>query len=60
MTYDNVIHVVFLDLSRKVNINLNPVLRILFFNSVEERMEPFGAAEITDDPGEVDLWEWIS
>ena len=52
---DDVIHVVFLDLRGEVDVNLNAVLRILFFDGLQQRMEPFCTAKVTDDPGEVNL-----
>jgi hypothetical protein len=48
-------HVVLFDLSSQVDVDLNPVLSVLLFYGVEEGMEPFCAAEISDDPGEVYL-----
>ena len=57
ITYDNVIHVVILKLGGQVNINLYPVLGILFFNGVQERVKPFGTPKVPDDPSEVDFGE---
>jgi hypothetical protein len=54
--YDDVVHVVFLDLGSKVDVDLDSVLRVLFFDGVKERMEPFGSAKVTDYPCKVDLW----
>jgi hypothetical protein len=54
-TYEDVVHVVFLDLGREVNRDLDPVLGVLFLDGVEERVEPFGGAKVTDDPCKVDL-----
>ena len=34
ITYDNVVHIVVLDLGSQINVNLNPVLRVLFFDGV--------------------------
>ena len=55
ITYENIVHIVVLNLGRQINIDFNPVLRILFFNGVQERVEPFGAPKVSDDPGEVDF-----
>ena len=57
VTYDNVVHIVVLDLGGQINIDLNPVLRILFFNGVQERVEPFGTPKVSDNPGKVDFGE---
>ena len=51
----NVVHVVFLELGGEVDANLDSVLCVLFLDCVEERMEPFCCAEITDHPDEVDF-----
>jgi hypothetical protein len=56
-TYDNVIHFVLLELGGQINVNLDPVLRILFFNGVQKRMEPFGTPKVSDDPSEVHFGE---
>ena len=55
MAYDDVVHIIFLDLRSEVNRDLDTVLGVLFFNGVQERVEPFGGAKVTDDPGKVDL-----
>ena len=57
ITYNNVIHIVVLNLCGQINIDLDPVLRILFFNGVQERVEPFSAPEVSNDPSEVDFGE---
>jgi hypothetical protein len=54
---DNVVHIVVLDLGGQVNVDLNPVLRILFFNGVQEGVEPLGSSKVSDDPSEVDFGE---
>jgi len=54
-TCNNVIHVVLLDLRRKIDVDLNPPLGILLLDGVEERVEPFCDAEVTNNPSEVDL-----
>lgn len=54
-TYNDVVHIIFLDLGCQVDVDFNSVLGVLFLNGGQERMEPFSAAEVTDDPGEVDL-----
>ena len=56
-TYDDIIHLVFLELGSQINVNLNPVLRVLFFDGVQERVEPFGTTKVSDDPGEIDFGE---
>lgn len=53
----DILHVVLFDLRGEVNRNLNPVLSVLFFDRVQERVEPFCCTEITNDPDEVDLGE---
>ena len=53
--YDDVVHVIIFDFRRQVYVDLDPVLRVLFFDRVEERVEPFGGAKVADDPGEVNL-----
>ena len=53
--YDDVGHVIFLDLRRQVDVDLDPVLHVLLFDRVQERVEPLGRAEVADNPGEVDL-----
>ena len=57
IAYDNVIHIVVLELGSQIDVNLNPILRVLFFNGMQERVEPFGAPKVADDPGEVDFGE---
>ena len=54
-THDNVSHIILFNLSGEVNVNLNTVLGILFLDSMQERVEPFGTSKVTNDPGEVDL-----
>lgn len=54
-THDDIGHIVFLNLGGQIDIDLNPVLGILFFNSMKQRMEPLCTSEITDDPSEVYL-----
>lgn len=54
---DDVRHVVFLDLGRQVDVDLNAVLGVLLLNGVQERVEPFRSAKVTNDPCEVDLGE---
>lgn len=53
----NVRHVVVFDFGGQVDANLDSVLRVLFFDGVQERMEPFGRTEIADHPDEVDFGE---
>jgi len=54
---DDIVHVILLDLGSEVDVDLNAVLGVLFFDGVEEGVEPFCYAKVTDDPGEVDLGE---
>ncbi len=53
--HNDVVHVLLLDLRRQVDVDLNPVLRVLLLDGVQERVEPLRRAEVTDDPGEVHL-----
>lgn len=53
----DVVHVVVLDLGGEVDGDFDPALGVLFLDRVQEGVEPFGGAEITDDPGEVDFGE---
>jgi hypothetical protein len=55
--YDDIVHVILLNLGSKVYVYLYPVLGILLFDGLQERVEPFCTAEIADDPGEVHLGE---
>lgn len=52
---DDVVHVLLLDLRRQVDVDLDPVLRVLLLDCVQERVEPLRRAEVTDDPREVHL-----
>lgn len=54
---NDVVHFVFFQFSSQVDVDLDAVLGVLFFDSVEEGVEPFGSAEVTDDPSEVDLFD---
>lgn len=54
-THDDVVHVVLLDLRSQVNVDLDPVLGVLLLDGLQQRVEPLRRAEVTDDPGEVDL-----
>jgi len=54
---DDVVHFVILDFGSQVNVNFDAVLSVLFFDSSQERVEPFGSTKVTDDPREVDLKE---
>jgi hypothetical protein len=56
-TYNNIVHFVFFDLTSKVNDDLDSTLNILFFDSVQERLEPFRRAEVPNDPSKVYLQE---
>jgi hypothetical protein len=55
--HEYVRHVVVLDLGSQVYVDLDAVLHVLFFDRVQERVEPLGRAEVADDPCEVDLWD---
>lgn len=54
-TYNDVVHVVLLDLGGEVDVDLDTVLCVLLLNGVQERVEPFSSAKVTNDPGEVNL-----
>ena len=53
--YNDLVLYVFFDLTSKVNVDLDSTLRILFFDSMQERVEPFRRAEVTNDPSKVYL-----
>lgn len=53
--HQDVVHVVLLDLRSQVDRDLNGVVRVLFLDGLEEGVEPFGGAEVSNDPSEVDL-----
>jgi len=55
--YDDIVHVILLDLGGEVDIDLDTTARVLFLDGVQERVEPLGCTEVTDDPGEVDFGE---
>lgn len=55
--HDDVVHVLLLDLRGQVDVDLDPVLRVLLLDRVQERVEPLGGAEVADDPREVHLRE---
>lgn len=59
-SYNDVVHVVFLDLGGKIDVDLNPVLGVLLLDGVKKRVEPFGGTEVTDDPSEIDLRRRLS
>jgi hypothetical protein len=54
---NNVIHLVLLELGGQINVNLNPILRILLLDGMQEGVEPFGTPKVSDDPSEVDFGE---
>jgi hypothetical protein len=56
-TYIYIVHIIFLNLASMVDIDLDPALGILFFDSVQERVEPFCTTEVTNDPSKVYLTE---
>lgn len=55
-THNDIVHVVLLYLGSKINIDFNPILRVLFFNRVKQGVKPFSTAKIPDNPSEIDLW----
>lgn len=54
---DDVVHVFLFDLRGQVDGDFDPVLRVLFLDRVQERMEPFRRPKVADDPDEVDFGE---
>lgn len=54
---NDIVHIVLLELRSQINVDLNPVLRVLLLNRVQQAVEPLGGAKVADDPGEVDLAE---
>lgn len=52
---NDIVHVVLLNLGREVNIDLDLVLSVLFFDGAQKRVEPFSCTIVTNDPGEVDF-----
>ena len=54
-TYNDIVHIVFLDLTSKVNVDLNSILGVMFLDSVQERGKPFRSAVVTNDPSKVYL-----
>ena len=52
---DNVVDFVVLQPGGKVDVDLDTVLRVLFFDGVQEGVEPLGSAKVLNDPGEVYL-----
>ena len=53
----DIVHVIVLESGSEIDGDLDPVLRILLLDGVQERVEPFCGAEVTDDPNEVHLGE---
>jgi hypothetical protein len=49
----DVCHLVRADLGGEVDGDLDSAVDVLFFESGQERAEPFGRGEVPDDPGEV-------
>lgn len=41
-TYDDVVHIGFVDLRRRIDVNLDPVLRVVLLDGSEQRTEPLG------------------
>ena len=60
-THDDIVHVIFLNFGCEIDVNFDPVLSVLIFNSFQEGMEPLCAAKVTDDPSKVNLGEarWL-
>lgn len=56
-TYDDVVHFVFFELGGQIDVDFNPVLRVLFFDGMQEGVEPFGTPKVSDDPSEVHFGE---
>ena len=54
-THNDVVDFILLQLGSEVDVDLDAVLRVLFLDGVQERVEPLGGTEVTDDPCEVDL-----
>lgn len=54
---EDIVHVVLLESGSEIDGDLDPVLRVLLLDGVQERVEPFCGAEVTDDPDEVNLGE---
>jgi hypothetical protein len=52
---DDVIHVVFFDLGSEIDVDLDSTCGILFFDGVQERVEPFRRTKVTNDPCEINL-----
>jgi hypothetical protein len=46
---------IFRDFGGQVNVNLYPLFRVLGFDSLEQTVEPFGRAKVSNDPDKVDL-----
>ena len=59
-TYNDVVHIVFFDLGGEVYRDLNFVLSILFLDSMQKGVEPFGGAKIADNPCKVNLHKAMS
>ena len=54
-THNDIVHIIFLNLTSKVNVDLDPTLGVMFFNSMQERGEPFRSTVVTNDPSKVYL-----
>lgn len=54
---DNVVHLIFFQFGSQIYVDLDAVLGVLFFNGMEEGVEPLGSAEVTNDPSEVYLFD---
>lgn len=54
-TYHDIVHVILLDLCGKIDGYLDLIVNILLFDSMQERMEPFGGTKVANNPSEVNL-----
>jgi len=52
---NNVVDVLLLHAAGKIDVDLDPVLGILFLQRMQKRVEPLGGAEIANHPGKIDL-----
>lgn len=57
IVHHDIRRVVLLDLRGEVDRDLDPAHRVLLFDRLEERVEPFGGPKVPDDPCEVHLGE---
>lgn len=52
---NDIVHFIFFQLGSEVDVDFNTISKVLFFDSVKKRVEPFRRTDITNDPGEVNL-----